>query len=249
MAIGYEVAATPLQILTAYSALANGGLLVEPHVVAERQTFTGETTWTQTPDSIRRALRRSTTETLRPAFERVVEEGTATEAQIEGLRVAGKTGTALSLSEQGAYDSEATRATFVGFLPADDPDVALLVMVGRPQSKLNGGVVAAPIFRRIARRWANTFPDVVNRIATHRDTTQAARAERTAETADAAPTASARWRTADALPDLTGLSARQAAQSLRARDVRVTVNGTGTVVAQTPAPGRSVPNQATLRCR
>jgi len=171
MAIGYEVAITPLQLVSAYNALANGGRLMEPYVVAERRGMTGETRWENEPDSIRRVFRRETARAVRPAFERAVEEGTATAAHVDGLRVAGKTGTALQV-DGGDYTEDGSRASFVGFFPADDPEVTLLVMMGGGEAKAHGGEIAAPVFRRVARRWAGSFPAVVDRMtadATQRD--------------------------------------------------------------------------------
>jgi len=169
MAIGYEVAVTPLQLTAAYSALANGGQLLEPYVVAERRDMKGGTLWQNERTVIRRVFSRKTARALRPAFERAVEEGTATAAGVEGLRVAGKTGTALHVDD-GSYAEEKGRASFVGFFPADDPEVTLLVMMGAPETSIYGGEVAAPVFRRVARRWAGTFPDVLERITAHRQT-------------------------------------------------------------------------------
>jgi cell division protein FtsI (penicillin-binding protein 3) len=164
MSIGYEVDATPLQVLTAYCALANGGVLVQPYVVAERRTLTGDVVWRMQPDSIRRAFRRETAQQLLPVFERVVNEGTGKAARIEGLPVAGKTGTAFK-AVGGRYQSGAYRASFVGFFPADDPIVALIVVLDEPKRSIYGGQVAAPIFRRVAERWISTFPKIAERMA------------------------------------------------------------------------------------
>ncbi len=240
MAIGYEVAVTPLQLLTAYSALANGGLLMKPYVVAERQDVTGTTLWQNEPDPIRRAFEEETADTLRSAFERVVESGTGTNAQIDGLRVAGKTGTALQVTN-GEYSTEEARASFVGFFPADDPKVALLVTLGNPNAGLYGGDVAAPVFRRVARRWAGTFPEVVDR--TTRDAPSAS------EEALAEPHSSAEAlppEQPDAMPDLTGRSTRRAVAWLQRHGVQSRLRGQGTIVRQRPEPGAPLPNRVSL---
>jgi len=240
MSIGYEVAVTPLQLLAAYSTLANGGLLVKPYVVKQRESITGTTLWHNEPDSIRRALRPETARTLLPAFEQAVNEGTATAARVEGLRVAGKTGTALKVSG-GGYSRELGRASFVGFFPADDPSVALLVVVGDPKTNLYGGAVAAPIFRRTARRWAGTFPTVRRRLA---DTRPAV-----TPTAPAAlPVARTELPTdsTETLPNLVGLSTRRAVHWLQDRGVEVRLRGAGTVTAQTPSAGALLPARVTL---
>ncbi len=164
MSTGYEVEATPLQILTAYSALANGGLLVHPYIVAERRDVHGRVTWTAHQDSIRRAFRAETAEQLIPWFERVVSsEGTGRAAAVEGLRIAGKTGTAQTASG-GGY-ARRYRASFVGFFPANNPEVAMIIVVNNPRNGSYGGAVAAPIFREIARRWVGTFPSIAAQVA------------------------------------------------------------------------------------
>ncbi len=242
MSIGYEVAATPLQVLTAYAALANGGLLVQPYVVEERQRMTGETVWQHEPDSVRRALRRTTTRTLQPAFEQVVTSGTAEMARVDGLHIAGKTGTALR-AVGGSYDPDYTRASFVGYFPSDDPQVALIVIIGDPESSIYGGAVAAPVFRRVARRWASTFPEVVQRLATqrHPDRRSPPASIPTVKTraADAA---------AGTMPNFQGLSARAAVHWLREHGIETRVRGHGTIVEQWPAPGTQLASRAVLRC-
>ena len=247
MSIGYEVSVTPLQLLSAYSALANGGVLVEPYVVAERRSITGERLWTQRPDSIRRALQSETTQALREAFVETVESGTATSTKIEGIQIAGKTGTALKVTS-GRYSSDQARASFVGFFPADDPKVAMLVIVGEPETSIYGGAVAAPIFQNIARRWIGTFPDVVDHIVASADTSSGASPEPAAPTRTEPPVLPARLTgsNADTMPDLTGLTTRQAVTWLRSRGVDVRLYGRGTVTKQSPSAGQPLPSRAML---
>ncbi|HEY5563948.1 MAG TPA: penicillin-binding transpeptidase domain-containing protein, partial [Rhodothermia bacterium] len=103
--------------------------------------------------------KKSTTEALLPAFERVVTDGTGKLAAVEGLRIAGKTGTAQK-TENGAYVNGKHRATFAGFFPADNPRVALVIVLDEPEKSAYGGIVAAPIFASIARRWMATMPTI-----------------------------------------------------------------------------------------
>jgi len=249
MSIGYEVSVTPLQLLTAYAALANGGLLVEPYVVAERRSITGDRLWMHRPDSIRRALKPETTEALRDAFERTVESGTATGAQVDPLAIAGKTGTALKVTG-GKYSTDRARASFVGYLPADDPEVVLLVIVGEPQTSIYGGEVAAPIFQRIARRWVSTLPDVVDHIHATADTSRSAALGPTGRPIEGpdSPGTPTTLASADGtvMPDLTGQTMRDAVRWLHAHGVQVRLQGRGIVQTQTPTPGASLPSTATI---
>jgi cell division protein FtsI (penicillin-binding protein 3) len=286
---GYEVAVTPLQLLTVYCALANGGRLVEPHVVAAQTAPNGDITW-RAPDSSRRVFSEETARKLLPAFKRVVsEKGTASRAQVEGLRIAGKTGTARKV-KNGRYAPGAYRASFVGFFPADDPEVALLVVMDEPEGAYYGGAVAAPVFQRIARRWTGLFPGVADRftpetlsrskqpvpkatqqplgVAQARLAAAGYRASPASETASRAVTAQTPERTTPlapgrtvalsakagrsgrrTMPDVTGLGARRAVFWLRELDVRPTLDGSGEIARQQPAPGEPLPDEATLRAR
>ena len=165
MSRGYAVEVTPLQLAVAYSALANGGLLVRPYVVAERRDpATGRTVWQARQDSVRRAFDAETAARLMPHFESVVsDDGTARLAQVTGLRVAGKTGTA-KRAVGGGYGN-AYRSSFVGMFPAEAPEVVLAVVLDNPRNGYAGGTVAAPIFGATARRWIGTFPTVAERVA------------------------------------------------------------------------------------
>ena len=165
MATGYSVEVTPLQIAVAYAALANGGLLVRPYVVQERrQHATDRVLWQARPDSVRRAFSAETAQRLMPFFEGVVgPEGTAPLAQVAGLRVAGKTGTA-QRATGGGY-SRTYRASFAGLFPVEAPEVVIAVVLDRPTNGFYGGTVAAPIFGNVARRWVGTFPSVAERVA------------------------------------------------------------------------------------
>lgn len=285
MAMGYAVEVTPLQMLTAYAALANGGVLVHPHVVKERLDADGDVVWTAPTDSVRRAFSAETAAALLPYFEQAVatEGGTARRAAVEGLRVAGKTGTAKK-AVGGGYGS-AYRASFAGLFPVEDPEVVMLVVLDSPQRGFYGGTVAAPIFGATAQRWVGTFPSVAERMAPAGEVTLRAsaplpaidelptilaasrlRAEgfsvRTPKGDAWAPARLDRGAAGDTLrldktvrldraavrvtesgepvrtmPDLRGRSARQAVAWLRSLGVAPRLRGTGTVRAQSIAPG------------
>ncbi len=288
MSHGYEVEVTPLQLLTAYAALANGGLLVRPYVVAERQTVFGQTVWAAEPDSVRRIFKQETAAALRPVFQAVVDSGTATQARVDRLAIAGKTGTA----KKAPYDAPLYRATFVGFFPADDPVVAMVVVLDEPKTSGYGGVTAAPVFRRIAERWVGTLPAVADRMAKPDSLPQGGPSTvpdvrrvplRVAEARlvsmgmpverndkvhpfatvrasiperGESPIGPVRLAVNDAavpvpdlMPDVRGMSARDAAAWLSAREIPFRLAGFGAVVEQTPEPGTPAPKSAVLTCR
>lgn len=144
---GQGIAVTPLQMLTAVSALANDGLMMQPHIVD--QVVDGNRIYPSQPSALGRPISPETAEAVTQMMIRVVEEG-APMAQVPGYSVAGKTGTA-EISTPIGYERDASIVTFVGFLPADDPQVAVLVKLDRPVGYW-GSQVAAPVFSRLAER-------------------------------------------------------------------------------------------------
>jgi cell division protein FtsI (penicillin-binding protein 3) len=151
VSIGYEVAVTPLQLLRAYSAIANGGFLVKPYIVSKIISPEGRVIYSFRPEK-KRAISTKVAETLKEILVSVTQEGgTAATASVDGNRVAGKTGTAKLIDpETGMYSNKKYASSFVGFVPADKPKVALIVVVREPKEKFYGGLVAAPIFKEIA---------------------------------------------------------------------------------------------------
>ena len=143
--IGHGIAVTPMQMARAYSAIANGGVLVRPHLV---DRVDGR------PVPQRRGKRVVSPRVSRQMLSMlrgVVLEGTGTEAAIPGYTVAGKTGTAAKIDSSGRYSHTDYVASFVGLVPATKPRLVIMVMVDEPSGSIYGGVVAAPAFRQIAR--------------------------------------------------------------------------------------------------
>ncbi len=159
--IGQEVAVTPLQVLRAYAAIANGGFLVRPHVVSEVISPDGQTLISFRNEEKKRVLSARTAELFTDILKSVVEEGgTGQSASVNGNEVAGKTGTAQMINPlTKRYSKEKYVSSFVGFVPADDPKLAIIVVVYEPKGQIYGGVVAAPVFRDIADK-ALSYLDV-----------------------------------------------------------------------------------------
>jgi len=153
ISMGQEVGVTPLQMITAVSAIANDGVLMKPYVVAEVRDQKGQRMKEILPQVKRRVVSPATAHTLTTIMEGVVSSGTGTKAAIPGFRVAGKTGTAQKVDPRtGTYSSALSIGSFVGFVPADAPRLTIIVVIDEPQGEAWGGVVAAPVFRRVGEQ-------------------------------------------------------------------------------------------------
>jgi cell division protein FtsI (penicillin-binding protein 3)/stage V sporulation protein D (sporulation-specific penicillin-binding protein) len=143
--IGHGIAVTPIQMARAYAAIANGGVLVRPHLI---DRIDGKTVGRKPG---RRIVSRHVSDQMLGMLRGVVLEGTGTEAAIPGYTVAGKTGTAAKIDPDGTYSTSRYVASFVGMVPATKPRLVIMVMVDEPHGDIYGGSVAAPAFREIAR--------------------------------------------------------------------------------------------------
>jgi cell division protein FtsI (penicillin-binding protein 3) len=153
LAMGQEIGVTALQLATAVSAVANGGWLMRPFVVSEIRDARGQLVAQVTPQVRRRPIAGDTARTLGRILEGVITTGTGSKAAVAGYRVAGKTGTAQKIDpETGGYSDELFVASFAGYVPADDPRLAIVAIIDEPQGEAWGGTVAAPVFRRVAEQ-------------------------------------------------------------------------------------------------
>jgi cell division protein FtsI (penicillin-binding protein 3) len=137
-------------MLGVYASIANNGVLMRPYVVKEVKTADGASLYRGAPRTLAQPISAETAATMRRLLGRVTEEGgTGYGARVDGYTVAGKTGTAQK-PVNGVYSSTLHWASFVGFLPVDRPQIALIVVVDEPQPYHTGGIVAGPTFGRIA---------------------------------------------------------------------------------------------------
>ena len=151
LSIGHEVSTTPIQLITAMSAVANGGHLVRPYVLKAVRHPDGSIVESRSLP-VRRVISPETARTLTSIFTEVVKRGTGQAAGVAGYSVAGKTGTAQKLDRQtGRYSRTKVVASFVGYVPAEHPRLAILVLIDDPGGTAWGGTVAAPVFREIAQ--------------------------------------------------------------------------------------------------
>ncbi|NJD67868.1 MAG: penicillin-binding protein 2 [candidate division NC10 bacterium] len=152
LSIGQEISVTPLQMLTAMSAIANGGILVRPYVAKSIVAADGKVIRENEPTQIRRVSSENTARTLADLLRGVVTEGTGKAAAVEGYEVAGKTGTSQKIDRAtGRYSRQKVVASFVGFVPVERPQLAIIVIIDEPATLRWGGSIAAPTFREIAR--------------------------------------------------------------------------------------------------
>ena len=237
-AFGQGISATPLQMAMAYAAVANGGFLMRPYIVHRVVGPSGEVLLENQPHVVRRVISEKTSRLLASMLKEVTNEGgTGVMANLEGFEVAGKTGTAQKADlAHGGYAARKRVASFIGFVPADDPRLVVLVLVDEPEVNVYGGVVAAPVFRNIARgalrhlAVAPQKPDLIPS-AVGRAEVPFRRAPNKTNDADLDGSTSA-------VPDFVGLSLREAVEKARTMKIKVKMQGNGYVFKQSPAPGR-----------
>jgi len=232
---GQGISVTPLQLLRAYAAIANGGKLMRPYIVRRIVAPDGSVLHENQPQVIGEPISAGTAAIVSNMLRGVVEGGTGTQAQIEGISVAGKTGTAQKVDgKTGRYSARARMSSFVGFFPVDAPRFAILVVIDSPRTATYGGLVAAPVFRRIGEY-------AVDRLGLRVASVPAATQEH-----PIAKVQLAGWSVADGkrgMPSFIGLSMREALVQAARAGWEVHTQGDGFVVAQDPPPGAEATQQ------
>ena len=156
ISMGQEIGVTPLQMVSAIAALANEGVLMKPYVVSEIRGPEGHLLKRVSPQVRRRVVSPETAHTVTKILEGVVTDGTGGKAAIPGFRVAGKTGTAQKIDPRtGSYSVSRFVTSFAGYVPADNPRLAMIVVIDEPQGDAWGGTVAAPVFSRVGEQVLN----------------------------------------------------------------------------------------------
>ena len=250
VAMGYQVGVTPLQMAAAVSAVANGGELVQPRVV--RAVIRDRTRLPVPRKVITRSITTNTSATLTQIMEGVVSEGTGKAAQIPGYTVAGKTGTAKKLVN-GSYRGHSDyNVSFVGFVPSRKPVFAIVVVVDSPHRvSPYGGVVAAPIFQKIAATALRHYgiPQSIDAPEPLLASRPGGMAEQPASGPIAPPhilPLGGSPATITVFPDLTGMSARDALRVLAQLGMTARLQGTGVVVQQYPPAGDPIESASTV---
>ncbi len=227
IAIGQEISVTMLQLAQAYAAIANGGQLMAPQMIKGYIGASGQVEGGSAPRVLRRVISEQTALTMRHILQGVVERGTGKRARIEGISVAGKTGTAQKAArEGGGYDPEANIVSFAGFLPVEEPQYVCIIAVDEPRLEKWGGSVAAPAFQRVMRRILHLPGGLL--------------AGRGNDVALGG---------AISVPDLRGMTSEAARFAAQLRGVRIVVVGDGNVItAQSPLPGEAITPGTGIRC-
>ena len=213
---GFQV--TPLQMITAISCVANGGNLMKPYLVKQLLNNKGEIIKETSPTVVRRVISRETSKTMCQLLENVVTDGTGKRAFIEGFHIAGKTAT----SEKLPRGSGKYIASFVGFAPANDPQIACLIILDEPLEEHMGGIIAAPVVKQVMEdtlRYLGVEPDLSS-------------TENNSETL---------------VPNVIGMSLEDARNTLTDAGLEYKIDGEGAIVTnQTPKGMASVAKSATV---
>jgi cell division protein FtsI (penicillin-binding protein 3) len=256
---GQGISVTAMQLAAAVSALANGGRLLEPLLVKRVTDGTGAVVRESVPHVRREAVSPGVARTVAEMMVAVTEgDGTGVEAAIPGFRVAGKTATAQKADPAtGKYTSDRYTSSFIGFVPAERPRIAIAVVLDEPALARAGGFVAAPAFRRIAEmslRYLGVTPKTskeatLANVASEPDPAQRTLAVlrppepaiRDVTSTAAVPSGSVR------VPDMRGYSTREAAKTTLGIGLYPTIEGTGMLSKQDPPPGTVLPLGSTLK--
>jgi cell division protein FtsI (penicillin-binding protein 3) len=243
ISFGQGIAITPIQLVRAYAALANGGRLLRPYVVRRVVGDDGRVLLENQPEVVGRPISAETARAVTGVLRTVVQNGTGTKAKIDGLSVAGKTGTAQKVDPStGRYSTRDRMSSFIGYLPAEDPRLVILVVIDTPRAATYGGIVAAPAFRRIAEF-------AVDRLGLN--VTSPPSQQVYADPPEAAIHLAGWQGDQDSgnMPSFVGMSMRQALRRAQRLGWKVQFEGSGLVVGQEPQAGATAPESRILTLR
>jgi len=240
IAFGQGISVTAIQLISAMSAIANNGVLMKPYIVRGLTDKENNPVKMQAPEVVRQVISEGTAKSMSKILTGVVasDDGTGRNANIANVAVAGKTGTAQKFDfSSNTYSSEKVRTSFMGFFPADDPQVAILVVLDEPQTDKWGGVAAAPVFKNISEQILNCFETNIRKVqvvkADVSDKVQLISTQKNYAEQDFSADDSE-------MPDFTGLTIRQALKKARAHSIDLKVSGSGWAIQQYPRPGAAL---------
>jgi cell division protein FtsI (penicillin-binding protein 3) len=255
ISFGQGISVTPIQLVAATAAIANGGYLMEPYIVDRVVDSQGQLTSKKQPRVVRKVIAKDVAKIVSRMMEMTTEDGgTAINARVPGFKVAGKTGTAQKVDAvTGGYSADKRVGSFIGFLPADEPRLIMLVTIDEPKKGIYGGLTAAPVFSRIAAQamqylkiapseviaTGETLPSLDQIIVEAMSTKQPKRQSVAAIDGSGGPQ----------MPDFVGLSYRQVLEVMEEKQLNVSFRGRGRVIEQSPVPGVAIPYGAPVWVR
>ena len=238
MAFGQGIAITPIQMITAFSAVVNGGTLYKPYLVEKITDGEGIVIRRNTPTVVRKVISESVSESMRSILADTVDKGTGKRARIEGYAVGGKTGTAQLSGGKTGYIRNEYLSSFIGFFPADKPKYVIMAMFMRPQFEIQsnrfGGFVAAPVVGNVIRRIIKEEEGFAKNVETINVSSSKEETEENVKSSLDAISYE------DVMPDLEGMSPQEVLSVFKETDIDIEVVGTGLVVEQKPAAGDSL---------
>jgi cell division protein FtsI (penicillin-binding protein 3) len=241
ISFGQGASVTALQLTTALSAIANGGVLMRPYVVKAVLDQQGNVVKENQPRAIRRVISPQTARMVASILKTVLEEGgTGTAALLSGYEAAGKTGTAQKALANARGYSEQHVGSFIGFAPVDNPQVVISVIIDEPQGISYGGVVAAPAFKGIAEQvlpYMGIYPKGVTYLAKEAPPNPRGE-EQKISGLQAQAKAVEVSEEPGIMPDFSGKSIRQVVQTAQRLGLDLQLVGSGRAIAQSPSPGR-----------
>jgi cell division protein FtsI (penicillin-binding protein 3) len=252
MGFGQGVSLTALQLACAYSAVANDGVLMKPFVVKAVLDAQGNVVHSTNPTPVRQVVSPKTAHILIDFLKGVVSSGSGQRAKMEGLDVCGKTGTAQKAKPNGGgYEQGSYMASFIGFFPAEDPRLVGLITLDNPRTEHLGGLTAAPVFKNAAKRIVSLSGEsilagAVNQVSFSSlpqeasEFTRQEPGELPMEGRDLFAAADTNAQGQTLLPDLRGMTIREAVRILRAHDLRWRLKGSGLVINQIPEPNTPI---------
>ncbi|MCE5285351.1 MAG: transpeptidase family protein [Pelosinus sp.] len=233
MSIGQSIAVTPLQLVRAVAAIANDGVLLKPHIIKEVQKEDGTVESAASAEVVRQVISSDTAHTLADMMEKEVSEGGGHKASVKGYHFAGKTGTAEKLNPNGGYIANHYIASFIGFGPVEDPQIAVLIIIDDPAGIYYGGQIAAPVFSEIAAQ-------IMRHLNIPPDTNLPQAAARTQSGGKYTAAVSSLSAGKVLVPNVIGKTLRQAGDDLGRLGLGLIPAGTGAAVSQSIAPGSIV---------
>ena len=243
VAFGQGISVTAIQLITALSSVANQGLLMKPFIVRGLMDRKGNLVQTYQPSAVRRVISPETAKRLTAILTDVVgmEDGTGKHARIVNVAVAGKTGTSQKFDfARRAYSSEKVKTSFMGFFPAEDPQIAILVVLDEPQRDRWGGVAAAPVFKNIGEQLLTCFKTNIRENPIGKPVSGDMKVR--LATVPAPPTDRSGTETDEtAVPNFRGMTIREVVKKSKEKGIEVRVIGSGWAIAQQPAAGMPAP--------